>query len=155
MDRIPGMLALVGGGEWSEGCSFDAGFLAASGSDDVLVLPTAAAYEHPERLVIQAGTWFEPLGGQVEGLMVVSRADAEDRAGHGSGGVDVSGEGEGAHADAHIRADDRAHHDGPASTRPCHDHHDDRGRVAADDHDDVTARHHHDVVHPHSVRLNV
>jgi len=72
------MLALVGGGEWSEGCSFDAGFLAASGSDDVLVLPTAAAYEHPERLVIQAGRWFEDLGGQVEGLMVVSRADAED-----------------------------------------------------------------------------
>ncbi len=72
------MLALVGGGEWSEGCSFDAGFLAASGSDEVLVLPTAAAYEHPERLVIQAGTWFEHLGGQVEGLMVVSRADAED-----------------------------------------------------------------------------
>lgn len=72
------MLALVGGGEWNEGCTFDAGFLAASGSDEVLVLPTAAAYEHPERLVIRAGTWFEPLGGQVEGLMVVSRADAED-----------------------------------------------------------------------------
>ena len=72
------MLALVGGGEWSEGCAFDAGFLAASGSDEVLVLPTAAAYEHPERLVVRAGEWFEPLGGQVEGLMVLSRADAED-----------------------------------------------------------------------------
>lgn len=72
------MLALVGGGEWSEGCAFDAGFLAASGSHEVLVLPTAAAYEHPERLVVRAGEWFEPLGGQVEGLMVLSRADAED-----------------------------------------------------------------------------
>ncbi len=72
------MLALVGGGEWSEGCTFDAGFLAASGSNEVLVLPTAAAYEHPERLVVRAGEWFEPLGGQVEGLMVLSRADAED-----------------------------------------------------------------------------
>ena len=72
------MLALVGGGEWSEGCAFDAGFLAASGSNEVLVLPTAAAYEHPERLVVRAGEWFEPLGGQVEGLMVLSRADAED-----------------------------------------------------------------------------
>jgi len=72
------MLALVGGGEWSEGCTFDSEFLAASGSDQVLVLPTAAAYEHPERLVVRAGEWFEPLGGQVEGLMVLSRADAED-----------------------------------------------------------------------------
>ncbi len=73
------MLALVGGGEWSEGCTFDAGFLSASGSDKVLVLPTAAAYEHPERQVLRAGEWFAPLGGQVEGLMVLSRADAEDR----------------------------------------------------------------------------
>ena len=72
------MLALVGGGEWGEGCTFDAGLLAASGSDQVLVLPTAAAYEHPERQVVRAGAWFAPLGGQVEGLMVLSRADAED-----------------------------------------------------------------------------
>jgi cyanophycinase len=78
MNQTPGILALVGGGEWQEGCSFDAEFLAASGSEEVLVLPTAAAYEHPERLVVQAGEWFAPLGGQVEGLMVLSRADAED-----------------------------------------------------------------------------
>ena len=78
MDNTPGILALVGGGEWRDGCSFDAELLAASGSDEVLVLPTAAAYEHPERLVVEAGEWFAPLGGQVEGLMVLSRADAED-----------------------------------------------------------------------------
>jgi cyanophycinase len=78
MDTAPGTLALVGGGEWSEGCSFDAGFLAASGSDEVLVLPTAAAYEHPERQVVRAAEWFAPIGGRVEGLMVLSRADAED-----------------------------------------------------------------------------
>ena len=47
MDRSPGMLALVGGGEWSEGCTFDAGFLAASGSDEVLVLPTAGGLRAP------------------------------------------------------------------------------------------------------------
>jgi len=78
MDETPGILALVGGGEWQEGCDFDAGLLAASGSEHVLVLPTAAAYEHPERLVVTAGEWFAPLGGQVEGLMVLSRADAEN-----------------------------------------------------------------------------
>lgn len=69
---------MVGGGEWSEGCSFDADLLEASGGDQVLVLPTAAAYEHPERLVFRAGEWFSGLGGKVEGLMVLSRADAQD-----------------------------------------------------------------------------
>jgi cyanophycinase len=78
MDETPGILALVGGGEWQEGCDFDVDLLAASGSEHVLVLPTAAAYEHPERLVVRAGEWFAPLGGQVEGLMVLSRADAEN-----------------------------------------------------------------------------
>ncbi|HEY4929900.1 MAG TPA: Type 1 glutamine amidotransferase-like domain-containing protein [Acidimicrobiales bacterium] len=78
MDATPGILALVGGGEFQEGCDFDADFLAASGSDQVLVLPTAAAYEHPERLVARAGEWFAPLGGSVEGLMVLSRPDAEN-----------------------------------------------------------------------------
>jgi cyanophycinase len=78
MDATPGILALVGGGEFQEGCDFDADFLAASGSNQVLVLPTAAAYEHPERLVARAGEWFEPLGAGVEGLMVLSRPDAEN-----------------------------------------------------------------------------
>jgi cyanophycinase len=78
MDATPGLLALVGGGEWQEGCTFDAEFLAASGGHQVLVLPTAAAYEHPERLVVRAGAWFETLGGRVEGLMVLTRADAEN-----------------------------------------------------------------------------
>jgi cyanophycinase len=78
MDATPGILALVGGGEWQDGCTFDAELLAASGSDEVLVLPTAGAYEHPERLVVRAGAWFEGLGAKVEGLMVVSRVDAEN-----------------------------------------------------------------------------
>ncbi len=78
MNSSPGTLALVGGGEWRPGCSFDAELLAASGSDEVLILPTAAAYERPERLVLEAGEWFAPLGGQVQGLMVLSRADAQD-----------------------------------------------------------------------------
>jgi cyanophycinase len=78
MDHTPGILALVGGGEWSEGCSFDADLLAASGQDQVLVLPTAGAYEHPERQVLRAASWFDPLGAHVEGLMVLARADAED-----------------------------------------------------------------------------
>jgi cyanophycinase len=70
----------VGGDEWGPGCDFDAELLAASGSDDVLVLPTAAAYEHPEKAVQHAEAWFASLGGRARGLMVVGRADAEDEA---------------------------------------------------------------------------
>jgi cyanophycinase len=73
-----GTLALVGGGEWSAGCSFDQELLEASGGTEVLVLPTAAAYERPERVVVSAAEWFATLGAQVEGLMVLTRADAED-----------------------------------------------------------------------------
>jgi cyanophycinase len=75
-----GTLALVGGDEWGPGCDFDADLLAASGSDEVLILPTAAAYEHPEKAVQHAEAWFASLGGRARGLMVLGRADAEDGA---------------------------------------------------------------------------
>lgn len=74
----PGPLALVGGEEWTQGCGFDAELLRASGGSKVVVLPTAAAYERPERRVLQAAEWFGELGAEVEGLMVTSRADAQD-----------------------------------------------------------------------------
>jgi cyanophycinase len=74
----PGPLALVGGDEWAPGCEFDAELLAASGSDEVLVLPTAAAYEHPEKAVATASEWFAQLGGKARGLMVLRRSDAQD-----------------------------------------------------------------------------
>jgi cyanophycinase len=74
----PGLLALVGGGEWRPGCDFDARLLDASGGTEVLVLPTAAAYEHPERAVEFAARWFEGLGATVRGLPVLRRPDAED-----------------------------------------------------------------------------
>ena len=46
-----GTLALVGGGEWRDGCrDLDAELLAASGAKEVVVLPTAAAFEHPDQV---------------------------------------------------------------------------------------------------------
>jgi cyanophycinase len=75
-----GPLALVGGGEWREGCTFDRDLLAESGADEVLVLPTAAAYEHPERAVETAEKWFAGLGVKARGLMVLARPDAEQEA---------------------------------------------------------------------------
>jgi cyanophycinase len=77
---MSGIVALVGGGEWREGCTFDRALLDASGGTDVLVLPTAAAYEHPERVVDAAAAWFGPLGAKATGLMVLRRPDAEEAA---------------------------------------------------------------------------
>jgi len=73
-----GLLALVGGEEWSAGCDFDAWLLEESGGTDVVVLPTAAAYERPERKVMAAAEWFSGLGAAVEGLMVLGRKEADD-----------------------------------------------------------------------------
>jgi cyanophycinase len=78
---MTGILALVGGAEWREGCEgFDAELLAASGGADVLVLPTAAAFEQPDRCVEHAAEWFGRLGGKVVGLRVLNRRDALDPA---------------------------------------------------------------------------
>jgi cyanophycinase len=77
---MSGVVALVGGGEWQDGCTFDRGLLEASGQDRVLVLPTAAAYEHPERAVATAAGYFETLGAKAEGLDVLRRSDADEPA---------------------------------------------------------------------------
>jgi cyanophycinase len=75
-----GALALVGGAEWTAGCDFDADLLALAGVSEVLVLPTAAAFEHPERAVATAEHWFGGLGAEARGLMVLERPDAEESA---------------------------------------------------------------------------
>jgi cyanophycinase len=76
---VSGWLALIGGAEWRDGCSFDRTLLEATGGEEVLILPTAAAYEHPERAVEWAVQYFDRLGAKARGLMVLSRGDAEDR----------------------------------------------------------------------------
>jgi cyanophycinase len=75
---VTGPLALVGGLPFTDGCRFDAGLLEASGGDEVVVLPTAGAYEHPDRLVEAARAHVESMGGRAEGLMVLTRPDALD-----------------------------------------------------------------------------
>ncbi|HZR14692.1 MAG TPA: Type 1 glutamine amidotransferase-like domain-containing protein [Acidimicrobiia bacterium] len=79
--RSTGTLALVGGGEFCDECaSFDAELLAASGSTEVVVLPTAAAYEHADRVVERAAKHFAGLGATVRPLGVLHRPEAEDAA---------------------------------------------------------------------------
>ena len=77
---MPGTLALVGGAEWRAGCDFDRELLELSGSDEVLVLPTAAAYEHPDRIIEAAERWFGELGAKVRAVDVLTRPDATDQA---------------------------------------------------------------------------
>jgi cyanophycinase len=73
-----GMLALIGGGEWEPPCApLDKELLAASGAAEVVVLPTAAAFEHPERAAERAKPYFEELGATVVALDVLNRRDAE------------------------------------------------------------------------------
>ncbi|MCU4186169.1 Type 1 glutamine amidotransferase-like domain-containing protein [Acidiferrimicrobium sp. IK] len=73
-----GPLALVGGGEWQPGCDFDADLWADAGRPEVVVLPTAAAYEHPQRAVDTAARWFAGFGAKVSPCMLLGRADASD-----------------------------------------------------------------------------
>src|SRR5574341_2399896 len=79
MSRAVGTLALVGGGEWRDGCrQLDAELLATAAAKEVFVLPTAAAFEHPDRVVERAVTYFDGLGAKVRPLMVLRRAEADD-----------------------------------------------------------------------------
>jgi cyanophycinase len=73
-----GILALQGGGPFAANDDLDRRILAAAGATRVVMLPTADAYEHPERLVAAAMTWGERLGVEVEALMVMRRGEAMD-----------------------------------------------------------------------------
>jgi len=72
---MSGPLALVGGGEWTAGCTFDRELLAASEADEVLVIPAGSAFENPRRALEQAGAWFAELGARARGLDVLTRTD--------------------------------------------------------------------------------
>jgi cyanophycinase len=73
-----GPLALVGGAEWTDGCTFDRDLLSLSGVDEVVVLPTGSAYENPGKLVARAVDWFEGLGARAVEARVLTRPDALD-----------------------------------------------------------------------------
>jgi cyanophycinase len=79
--KARGTLALLGGGEWQPGCRpIDELLLEAAGSKEVVVLPTASAYERPDKVVERATAWFDELGASVRPVMVLNRRDAEDDA---------------------------------------------------------------------------
>ncbi len=73
---MSGLLALVGGAEWEQGCTFDADLLAASGGTEVVVLSTGSAYENPGKVLARAVEWFGGLGATVIDGGVLTRQDA-------------------------------------------------------------------------------
>jgi cyanophycinase len=79
---MSGVIALEGGGAFSANDDLDRELMnaarAATGASAVVVLPTADAFEHPERLAAAAVAWGERLGAAVEVPMVLRRADATD-----------------------------------------------------------------------------
>ena len=73
-----GILALQGGGPFAANDDLDRRILASADASRVVMLPTADAYEHPERLVAAALHWGERLDVAVEALMVMRRGEAMD-----------------------------------------------------------------------------
>ena len=74
---MSGWLAFVGGHEWTEGCRpVDELLLKETGAKEVLVVPTAGAYEHPQRTVEAASAYFGDLGVTVRALDVLTRPAA-------------------------------------------------------------------------------
>lgn len=75
---MTGHLAFVGGPPFTSGCTFDRGLVEAAGADEVLLLPTAAAYERPSTIEEKAKEYFGVMGFSVVTAPVLSRADALD-----------------------------------------------------------------------------
>jgi len=77
---MTGIIALQGGGPFVANDELDRRLIASASlagrSGRVVVLPTADAFEHPQRLVDAAMKWGERLGFEVEALMVMRRAEA-------------------------------------------------------------------------------
>lgn len=79
--RSRGTLVLMGGGEFHDACApLHAELLAASGGSEVVIVPTAAAFEDPQSVVDAAARHFESVGATVVPLMALTRRDAEDDA---------------------------------------------------------------------------
>ncbi len=71
-----GTLVLVGGEEFTDGCTFDSKLV--EGVDEVLLVPAALAYEQPKSTIERAQKWFGALGVSVKVLDVYRRAEAMD-----------------------------------------------------------------------------
>ena len=74
------MIALLGGGPFVANDELDRRLIDIAKATEVVVLPTADAFEHPSRAIDAAVEWGRRLGVSVDGRMVLRRADANDAA---------------------------------------------------------------------------
>jgi cyanophycinase len=77
MVSTPGSLILLGGAAIGAAPDLDREVIERLSSTEILMVPTAAAYGHPERDLLQAAQALEPYGVAVEGLMVLTHTDAK------------------------------------------------------------------------------
>ncbi len=78
---MAGMIALVGGDEFREGCEpMDEAILAATGKSApvALIIPTAAAFERPDIAAQNGARHFTSLGADAHPLMALDRRGAMD-----------------------------------------------------------------------------
>ncbi len=74
---MTGTVALVGGDEFTAAAAaIDVELLRRADAAEVVVLPTASAYEHPDRVIEAAVTHFAGLGIAARGLPVLRRPEA-------------------------------------------------------------------------------
>jgi len=76
---MPQSLVLLGGASVGTSPLLDEAVVSTFTSADVLVLPTAAAYLHPERLVVEMAEALDPFGVRLEALMVLSHREAGEQ----------------------------------------------------------------------------
>ena len=75
----PGTLALLGGEEFDEACrDVDRALLDGAGTKQVMVIPTASAFENPRKVLDAASEHFGALGAEVAHVMVLHHAEADD-----------------------------------------------------------------------------
>ncbi len=75
---MTGTIALLGGGPFEANDELDRRLLAEVGATEVVVMPTADAFENPRDLVTAAEAWGERIGVAVRPLEVYTRGDALD-----------------------------------------------------------------------------
>jgi cyanophycinase len=76
---VSGTIAFIGGGELTTACELvERHLLKLSGGSTVVVMPTAAAFEHPDRLAQHAVDRFAAFGASVTVARVLNRREATD-----------------------------------------------------------------------------